>query len=158
MPPPRKAELISICIIGADSEGSRFKAAREVLDYLNANKNKCDITKNFKLCKSACVYLIPMNNESPKCILNWNADIIAPTMSIAKVMTMLCFFDTENNMEDLITVVPYDIENAVLCSGAYFNSWQKIKLKDIIYAAMLPSSNQAANILARYIGGINLKK
>jgi D-alanyl-D-alanine carboxypeptidase len=156
--PPRKGELISICIMGADSEYGRFEAAREVLDYLNENienQNNCNITKNFKSCKSACVYKIPIDNESPDCILNWNADVVAPTMSIAKVMTMLCFLDAKINIEDFVTVVPYDIEDAVLCSGAYFNSWYKIKLKDIVYATMLPSSNQAANILARYIGRIN---
>lgn len=150
MPDVYKDEILSVCVMGADSEEGRFLAAKEVLDCLKEDNNN-----DLKLCKSACVYKIPSNNESPTCILNWNADVVAPTMSIAKVMTLLVFLDFQNNIEELVTIVPYDIENAVLCSGAYFYSWQKIKLEDIIYATMLPSSNQAANIIARLIGRVN---
>ena len=37
-------------------------------------------------------------------------------------------------------------------SGNVFKEWEKVSLEDVMYAALLPSSNQAANAIARVIG------
>ena len=159
MPKHFPNSLLSVSIMGAESESERFIAIKEVLDFLSSSsETNLGLDLNFKHCKSACVFSFSTTDCSPKCLLEYNADNKAPTMSLAKLMSMMVYLDYKLNIDDNITIHPYDIENTILCSGPYFCSWQKVKLVDIIYAVLLPSSCQAANVIARLIGELNYKK
>lgn len=79
-----------------------------------------------------------------------NPDARRPMASITKIMT--CVLVLENgDLEDEITA-PKDIEQ-VPSSSLHLAAGEKMKVRDLVYALMMRSANDAAVVLGRYIGG-----
>ena len=70
--------------------------------------------------------------------------------SITKIMTCLLAIESEK-LEDIVIVD--DIINESYGSGIYIEVGEKIILKDLLYGLMLRSGNDAALVIAKYIGG-----
>ena len=73
-----------------------------------------------------------------------------PIASLTKIMTALVATEVGYDSEELITVefgdrVPGNVE--------YFSPGDKLKFKDLLAASLISSSNTAASIIARHIGG-----
>lgn len=66
--------------------------------------------------------------------------------------------DSGIDVNEEVIIKPFDIIGTEGTSGCVFKVWEKVKLVDLYYAAMLPSSNQAANAIARTIGEVILNK
>ena len=78
---------------------------------------------------------------------NYNTPMLIA--SITKIMT--CLLAIENGELDEFVLVD-DIINDSYGSGIYIETGEKIKLKDLLYGLMLRSGNDAALMIAKYIG------
>ena len=70
--------------------------------------------------------------------------------SITKIMT--CVLAIESNKLDEIVVVDSSIKKAY-GSGIYIEEGEEILLKDLLYGLMLRSGNDAAEMIASFVGG-----
>ena len=78
-------------------------------------------------------------------------------MSTTKILTALTFLDYVKDLSVCTTITAKDVENTTGTSGAIFSVGDVVTLSDLMFAAMLPSSNQAANALARVAGNVILQ-
>lgn len=79
---------------------------------------------------------------------NYNTPMLIA--SITKIMT--CLIAIESNKLDE-TVIVDDVIKESYGSGIYIEVGEKILLKDLLYGLMLRSGNDAALMVAKYIGG-----
>lgn len=142
--------IIVGAIMEAIDEDHRFYAMCELM------KGVEDIIKEEKyisncVCsaKSACAYIVNKKNRSLRCIYEQNPDRIFPTMSTAKLMTVLIALEYVHENDEIWTT-PYDIMGTGY--GDFLYVWDKISVRDLIYLCLLPSCCVAANILARLAG------
>lgn len=70
--------------------------------------------------------------------------------SITKIMT--CLLAIESGKTEDVVVVDDSIKKAY-GSGIYIEIGEEIKLKDLLYGLMLRSGNDAAEMIANYVGG-----
>ncbi|BCJ85788.1 D-alanyl-D-alanine carboxypeptidase family protein [Effusibacillus dendaii] len=75
--------------------------------------------------------------------------------SLTKIITAIVAIES-GKLEDTVTVSPnaYGVEG----SSIYLALGEKQKLKDLVYAIMLRSGNDAATAVAEYVGGGSVKK
>ncbi len=66
--------------------------------------------------------------------------------SITKVMTATVFFETEPNLDTLVTVTRADVRNA---STTYLRAGDKLHVDDLLHLLLIASDNAAARVLAR---------
>lgn len=70
--------------------------------------------------------------------------------SVTKIMTAIIALEM-GNLDDIITVddkTPYEIYG----SNVALEAGEKLTLKDLLYALLLPSANDAAEVIAKYYG------
>lgn len=67
-------------------------------------------------------------------------------------MTLCVCLDYIDDLQRKMHIRPSDMKGTEGTSGNVFKEWEKASIKDVMYAALYPSSNQAANALAREIG------
>lgn len=79
---------------------------------------------------------------------NYNTPMLIA--SITKIMTCLLAIESDK-LDDVIIVD--DVINESYGSGIYIEVGEEIKLKDLLYGLMLRSGNDAALMIAKYIGG-----
>ncbi len=79
---------------------------------------------------------------------NYNTPMLIA--SITKIMT--CLLAVESGKLDNTVIVDDTIEDSY-GSGIYIEVGEKIKLKDLLYGLMLRSGNDAALMVAKYVGG-----
>jgi len=93
---------------------------------------------------------IVIENLSGRVIYSKNADARMPMASTTKIMTAICAI--ENTQTDkLITV--NDAAVGIEGSSVYLTKGEKITIKDLLYAMMLNSGNDAATALACEVSG-----
>ena len=109
------------------------------------------------------IYAINIDIDSSKAIIyNLNDDKVlyekasnekTKIASLTKIMTCLVALDKINNTDDEVTVEYQDLKNLKGYAVAGFRVGSKVTYKDLLYALMLPSAADAANILSRSIAG-----
>lgn len=109
------------------------------------------------------IYAINIDIDSSKAIIyNLNDDKVlyekasnekTKIASLTKIMTCLVALDKINNIDDEVTVEYQDLKNLKGYAVAGFRVGSKVTYKDLLYALMLPSAADAANILSRSIAG-----
>ena len=97
---------------------------------------------------SAHSYIL-MDASSGRVLLSKDKDSKRLIASITKIMTAVLAI--ESNKLDDVVVVDSSIKKAY-GSGIYIEEGEKIKLKDLVYGLMLRSGNDAAIMIAAYIG------
>ena len=75
-------------------------------------------------------------------------------MSMIKVLTVMVVLDYTKDLDVFLTITQEDRDSATSYSSAYslFEGGEKITIRDLLYASLLPSSNVANYVLARYVG------
>lgn len=74
--------------------------------------------------------------------------------STTKIMTALIVLNTVTNLDESVTVTEEDfIDVDADSSKAGFKVGEQISVIDLLYGLLLPSGNEAANTLARHVGG-----
>ncbi|MFA6305179.1 MAG: D-alanyl-D-alanine carboxypeptidase family protein [Candidatus Gracilibacteria bacterium] len=93
---------------------------------------------------------IAIDNETGAVLYEKNADEKLPIASITKLMTILVILD-ENELSDTVTVS----SNASSAGGStmFLRAGEKIAVENLIYGALIGSSNDAAVALAEYNAG-----
>lgn len=99
--------------------------------------------------KSAILY----NLNDDKIIYEKNINEKVKVASLTKIMTCLVALENINNIDDTVTVEYSDLNGLTGYAVAGFKAGDKVTYKDLLYALMLPSAADAANILARNISG-----
>ena len=83
-----------------------------------------------------------------------NSDEKRYPASTTKIMTALITLENAENLYELVEVTEEDfIGVASDASKAGFMVGEQVPVIDLLYGLMLPSGNEAANTLARHIGG-----
>ncbi len=93
--------------------------------------------------------VVVMDNDSKTVLFSKNPNLLFSMASTTKIMTALAALDYYK-MDDLLTVKTEDIEGV----NVGFKIGEKLFFKDILYAMLLPSGNDAALVVAEnYPGG-----
>ncbi len=102
--------------------------------------------------KAAAVYLGDPVTGIP--LYQKNAEARRYPASTTKIMTALVVLDNVQDLDQKVTVLPEDF-NDVPSDGskAGFVPGEEVPVIDLLYGLMLPSGNEAANTLARFVGG-----
>ncbi len=83
-----------------------------------------------------------------------NADERRYPASTTKIMTALITLDRIQNLDETVTVTQEDFNGVQSDSSkAGFVVGEEIPVIDLLYGLLLPSGNEAANTLARHVGG-----
>ncbi len=104
-----------------------------------------------------CILLECGGGDTANVLAERSADAKIPPASLTKIMSMLTFFDLcgEDVFEDTIEMDGDAIQaaRAELAYVAGFTAGETCKIKDLLYAMMLPSGADAALMLATYASG-----
>lgn len=156
----------NIPVVGAISEVStgnttdRFVAMKQLFDAVKVKiQGGTPSQRAVTVANCACAYLVPNYNTATvedsnllSCLYEQNADKVTTPMSTTKVMTIITALDYIYDIHVPVIIKPLDVERTQGTSGSIFSVGDIVSLEDLMYAAMLPSSNQAANAIARYAG------
>lgn len=156
----------NIPVVGAISEVStgnpndRFVAMKQLFDAVKVKiQGGTPSQRAVTVANCACAYLVPNYNTATvkdsnllSCLYEQNADKVTIPMSTTKVMTIITALDYIYDIHAPVIIKPLDVERTQGTSGSIFSVGDIVSLEDLMYAAMLPSSNQAANAIARYAG------
>ena len=83
-----------------------------------------------------------------------NADQKHYPASTTKIMTALLTLENVSNLDETVTSEAVDFENVTAdSSNAGILLGEQVTVRDLLYALMLPSANEAAYMLARHVGG-----
>ncbi len=88
---------------------------------------------------------IAVDNKSGKVIYCFNAGNIRPVASLTKLLSAMIIYDKYNPN----TIIEINKADSRRSSRSLFRVGDKVKAKDLLYAAMLRSDNRAARALAR---------
>lgn len=92
--------------------------------------------------------------ESGFVLYEKNADQKQYPASTTKIMTALLVLENVDDLDALVEVTEEDFKGVEAdTSQAGFMVGEQIPVIDLLYGLMLPSGNEAANTLARYVGG-----
>lgn len=75
---------------------------------------------------------------------------IAPIASLTKIMTALVAAEAGYDAEEIVTI---DSGDRLAGNVEYFFPGDRVKFKDLLAACLMSSSNTAANVIAKHIGG-----
>ena len=140
--------LIACSIIGATSNSSKFiDMAALIGNSINKINKKESNPHDFSNCKSFCSLLLNSNTI----LLDKAENISLPSMSLNKLVTCLLVLENESNLKRNLIVTDDDIRGTDNTSGCLFEVNDEINVDDLLKALLLPSSNQAANVLANNI-------
>ena len=99
--------------------------------------------------KEAIIY----NLNDDNVIYEKNSNEQTKIASLTKIMTSLVAIENINNIDDTVTVDYKDLQGLKGYAVAGFKAGDTVTYKDLLYALMLPSAADAANIIARNISG-----
>lgn len=92
--------------------------------------------------------------DSGMVLYSKNADQKRYPASTTKIMTALLTLENVSNLDETVTAEASDFENVTAdSSNAGIQVGEVVTVRDLLYALMLPSANEAAYMLARHVGG-----
>lgn len=105
-----------------------------------------------KLTESAqTIILYELNTDMM--VYSWNADNLINPTGMVKILTALVALEN-GNLDDEVTVKRSTLDTvAIGAVSANLKSGEVITVRDLLYCVMVSSANDAAAVLADYIGG-----
>lgn len=156
---PDSEDKLACVILYANEKNSlpnnRFKAARQALDAAVEKYRNPDFDlSGVEVCaECACVCLVPKNGEEPKILFEKNADTQKYPASMTKIVTSMVVLDTIKDLEEMVPISQEVVEFLKPgFRGDDFKSGDLVKVKDLLSAMMLPSSNIASYVLGAFAG------
>lgn len=153
-------KMVAGAIMSAASEAKRFSAMKQLFDAAKtAIEGGTPSPGAVTDASKACAFLVPQlprtyERDELSVLYTQDADTITAAMSTSKVLTAIVALDYIQDIHKSVEVKSFDI---VQGSGAIFSAGDIVTIEDLLYALMLPSSNQAANVIARIAGEEILK-
>jgi serine-type D-Ala-D-Ala endopeptidase (penicillin-binding protein 7) len=93
--------------------------------------------------------ILIVNTKTGKTLVERQSTVVRPIASLTKLMTAAVFLDYNPGWTKQITITPQDDAMPV---KIYIKPGEKLTVKDLFYATMLKSANNAAKALARSTG------
>lgn len=87
-------------------------------------------------------------------VYGYNETTQLPIASTTKVLTAITALDYISDLEALVEIVSSDIISGSTSTNPEFVAGEKFTVRELLLSMMLPSSNAAANAIARYVGSI----
>ena len=150
-----EGQLVVGAIGKATTSEARFSAMKQLMDIAKDKVNGVATTKSVTLAQYACCALLPKYNPNlfEQYDFEWlyeqDADEIYVPASNTKCMAMLVMLEYCTDLHETAKFVESD---AIGGSGQVFATGDVISYEDALYAAMLPSSNMAVQLVARTLG------
>ena len=91
-----------------------------------------------------------MESHTKRVLYEKNAHIQRPVASISKIMTAIIAIENVN-LDDYVVVSKEATEQ--IGSSLYLRLGEEITIRDLLYGLMLRSGNDAAYLIAEYVGG-----
>ncbi|MDO5602919.1 MAG: D-alanyl-D-alanine carboxypeptidase family protein [Oscillospiraceae bacterium] len=106
---------------------------------------------------AAAVYVI--NLDTGVLVYEKNADEPRDIASLTKLMTCLLLLENEADLDTVVTAPGYVFDELFGQGGstADIRPYEQVSCRNLLYAMLLPSANEAANITADHIGGGNME-
>ncbi|MDR0325171.1 MAG: D-alanyl-D-alanine carboxypeptidase [Oscillospiraceae bacterium] len=96
---------------------------------------------------------ILVHAQTDEVLFSHNIHIRREPASITKVMTALLALE-HSGLDDVVTAEEGDFFDIIAGgSNAGIKAGEEMTLRDLIYCAMLPSANEACNVIARHVAG-----
>lgn len=143
----KDGRYIVAAVMGAARKKARFTAMLELMRCAFGDDPESRVTA------AQCAYAEDlMTGETcyPPAGVDGGADTFLQTASMIKILTVLTALDFIDDLNEIYTIDEADLRRG---SGNVFEAGDRVRLIDLIYAAMLPSSNTAAMALAHWAGG-----
>lgn len=143
----KDGRYIVAAVMGAARKKARFTAMLELMRCAFGDDPESRVTA------AQCAYAEDlMTGETcyPPAGVDGGADTFLQTASMIKILTALTALDFIDDLNEIYTIDEADLRRG---SGNVFEAGDRVRLIDLIYAAMLPSSNTAAMALAHWAGG-----
>lgn len=110
------------------------------------------LSEEGKLTETAQAIVLYERN-SDTMLYTWNPDAKIYPTSMVKLMTVLVALEN-GNPDDVVTVTRKVLDQVAIGSvSANLKSGEEITLRDLMYCTMVASANDAATVIANYIGG-----
>lgn len=132
--------LLTLCLFAAAL--TPFASA-DILDYTTTPEST-----------AKCVLLMDLDNGRE--LYSVNADQRAYPASTTKILTVLLAVEAvergDISLDDMVTAKPGFMEGITTdASNAGIKEGETMSLRDLLYCAMLPSANEACNVIAMYV-------
>lgn len=104
-----------------------------------------------------CKSLLMMNVDTNSIVYSLNPDEKLPMASITKIMTYIVAYETISNMENTVITVPESVLTELegtYSSVAELNVGEQLTGLQLLYLLMVPSGNDAALTLAKYVDSL----
>lgn len=105
---------------------------------------------NVKAIETSATSAILMDTDNNIIIYEKNIHNVRSVASISKIMTAVLAVES-GKMDDKIVVD--DVISSAYGSAVYIQRGEELTLRDLVYGLMLRSGNDAALVIAKYVGG-----
>ena len=131
-----QSESITLPLLNIGRDKSEF-------DFELPDSNICrDIYLNLKAA-------VTVDNETGQVLYSYNAGEIRPIASISKLLTAMVVLDNYHP-DSIMTITRADARRS---ARSLFRVGDRVRVKDLLHAALLQSDNRAARALARSVAG-----
>lgn len=137
---PVDPQIAGISTVGAGGEDKQF-AAPEFLSNIQPPQ-----------VSAKAALAIDLNTGTN--LYSWNFDEKLPIASLTKLMTAMVVLDKVNK-DSVVTVEKSDLNTECVCMGLV--TGEQITVENLLKGMLIPSSNDAAQVLARFVAGDNGK-
>lgn len=106
--------------------------------------------KSVKAIDTSATSAILMDTDNNIILYEKNIHNVRSVASISKIMTAVLAIES-NKLDDKIVVD--DVISSAYGSAIYIKQGEELTLRDLVYGLMLRSGNDAALVIAKYVGG-----
>ena len=150
-----EGEVLAGAIMGATSGANRFVAMKELFDIAKLALNgqstsgeSLSVAQAGAICKVPLIPSVYDSNELDTLFTQADTTVLNPA-SVSKVITAITALDYIEDLDEQVQIVQGDMIGG---SGSVFDVDDIVTYRDLLYAMMLPSSNQSAQAIARLVG------
>ena len=99
-------------------------------------------------------YLL-INVDTGTTVFSHNADKQLKCASLVKTATAIVVVENSENLDAIVTVTQSALDplNGVYSASSDLKAGEQISVRNLLYCMMMENSNDAANVLAEYVGG-----
>lgn len=147
---------IACVVLGAPDDAGRWADAERIHRFVSTGDCSALTSigcRSFAVCRMPSVP-VKCGGAALDILAEKNADEEGTPASLAKVLSLICAADYIVDLRHKVRIRKSDI---VRGSGNNLRNEDVVTVEDLFYDMLLPSSNTAANALARYVGKLILK-
>lgn len=141
--------IVAGVITNATSGAARFDAMKELLDVVDGDGTSVTSAVSAIACAVPSGNVFQYEGYPFPALYEQSADTETIPASVTKVLTAMVALDHTPDIHETIEFISSD---AIGGSGAVFQTGDIITIEDALYAMLLPSSNMAAQAVARTVG------